>query len=98
MKRWIHRLKVWIIHKLGGYTADEATPNRKIQRLAMTHSYTTDMIRASVGEIHLRERNRALMKFVSNLEQYVTVVERRDYETAEWVLCLSMRVVDEHLL
>ena len=99
MKRWIYRLKVWMIHKLGGYTADEATPNRKIARLKMLHHYTVDMQRESVGEIHFREREKAYKRFVEDVvRNYATLEEQRDYETREWILRLSLSVVDMHLI
>lgn len=99
MKHWIYKAKRWLIHKLGGYTADEATPNRKIQHLKMMHHYTIDMQRESVGEIHFREREKAYKRFAENIvRSYANLEEHRDHETREWILRLSMRVVDEHLL
>lgn len=98
MKHWIYKLKVWLIHKLGGYTRDEATHNRKVKSLAVWHRYTTDMLRMSQSDIHAREKQLAMKKLLAVVESYVSVSERRDYETGEWILRLSMRVVDEHLL
>jgi hypothetical protein len=88
-----------MVHKLGGYTADEATPNSRIARLKMLHIYTIDMQRESVGEIHFREREKAYKKFAENIvRHYAKLDERRDHETNEWVLRLSLRVVDEDLI
>lgn len=99
MRRWIYKAKRWLIHKLGGYTTDEATPNRKIQNLARHHHYTIDMQRESVGEIHFREREKAYKMFAENIvRSYAKLEERRDHETREWILRLSMSVVDNDLL
>lgn len=99
MKRWIRKLKALIIHKLGGYTSDEATPNRKIQCLKMCHIYTLDMQRESIGEIHFREREKAYKKFAEAVvRDYANLEETRDHETREWILRLSLKVVDDHLI
>ena len=99
MRKWINKLKRWAIHKLGGYTADEATPNRKIQRLKYTSVYTIDMQRESIGEIHFREREKAYKLFAERIvRNYAKLEEHRDCETREWHLRLSMRVVDEYLV
>lgn len=99
MKHTIRRIKTWLIHKLGGYTKDEATPNRKLVNLSMQHRYTIDMQRESVGEIHFREREHAYKRFVENVvRDYARLDERRDYETREWILRLSLVVVDYDLL
>lgn len=99
MKHWICRFKTWLIHKLGGYTQDEATHNRKIVNLAMHYRYTIDVQRESVGEIHFREREKAYERFIEGVvRHYATLDERRDHETREWILRLSMRVVDSDLM
>lgn len=98
MQNWIRKLKAWIIHKIGGYTADEATPNRKIQTLKLMHTYTLDMQRASVGEIHFREREKAIKQFAEEVVKcYVRLDESRRYESNEWILRISLRVVDDDL-
>ena len=98
MKHWISRFKTWLIHTLGGYTQDEATHNRKIVNLAMHHRYTVDVQRESVGEIHFREREKAYKRFVEDVvRSYAKLDERRDHETREWILRLSICVVDKDL-
>lgn len=95
MKRKIHKLKVWLIHKLGGYTQDEAVHNRKIEHLMMYHSYTTNLYAGDQANLHVYERDKAIAKFADTLKSYVRIQERRDHITDEWMLRLSLRVVDE---
>ena len=99
MKHCISRFKSWLIHKLGGYTQDEATPNRKIVNLAMHHRYTVGMQRESIGEIHFREREKAYKRFVEDVARsYAKLEERRDHETREFILRLSLCVIDRDLM
>lgn len=98
MKHWIYKLKVWMIHKLGGYTADEATPNRKIRRLNRMHIYTDDMLMVSLGNVHVREHGKALQFFVDGLKPFVRIEEHFDPSTRKWTLRTSLRVVDDDLI
>lgn len=98
MKHWINKVKRRLIHRLGGYTADEATPNRKIQRVSRMHIYTYETLLVSPGNVHVRERGKAVQYFVDGLKPYVKIEERYDPGRREWVLRTSVRVVDEDLL
>lgn len=93
MKHWIYKLKTWFIHTLGGYTADEATPNRKIVRLCDTRGYPTN----TLGNELLRKKGEAARRLARLAEDYVSISERREVCTGDWVIRASLRVVDEDL-
>lgn len=94
MQRWINKLRAWLIHRLGGYTADEATPNRKVIRLVDTRAYPVH----TPGDELLRKKAEAARRLARVAESYVNVSERRELRTGDWVIRASLRVVDEYII
>lgn len=94
------KFKTWLIHKLGGYTKEESylrhesVHRSNISRVRMQHRYTTDLLRMSCAQVHMEERNKAIHKLLKNLEPYIVITEDRDCITHEWVIRLSLSVVE----
>ncbi len=97
MEHWIDRLRTRLIHMLGGYTVDEATPNRKIQHIKATHCYTFDASQTNISERHLMERDKATRKLGALLALSATVKEHVEFDTGKIVLRLSMSIVDQDI-
>lgn len=96
MKYWIYKAKRWLVHRLGGYMANECIvdPN-KVKRLQCIQHYSMDraMYRLdySVGTL----RAKAVKSFAESLIPYIVSEVTTDVFRCEYVIRTSIRVVDD---
>ena len=96
MRRLFNRLRAWLIHKLGGYTADEciATPDQ-IERLSNIMRYSRE------GTLYRRdnalnwERHNSVKQIIRKIEKYVHIDEHIDWDTDELVIRVWLDVIKE---
>lgn len=96
MKDWINKLRIWLIHKLGGYTRAECVVGPdKLTHLTLTQRYPLEDagLRVAYG-LGIGEAS-AVSRFMQDLRQYVIVDKRIDEETMQIVVRTSIRIIDD---
>jgi hypothetical protein len=97
VKCWIYWAKRWIVHKLGGYMANECIVDpSKVLYLKCTRRYSKDAVYSfremyTVG--HMRAD--AVKKFAEGLIPYIVSEVSEDDVNREYVIRTTIRVVDD---